>query len=104
MAEYTLEIKPPEKVELTITGTQSQQITLQPGKFNIIVFDYEGDYLIFEGKTTKAIASLKTISDVFWMILSLTSKGFECSPNEPKAMLEKVFFGNKTEKLKTENQ
>ena len=93
MAEYTLELNPPEKVDLTITGTASQQITLQPGKFNIIVFDYEGDYLIFEGTNVKAIASLKTISDVFWMILSLTSKGFECKPNEPKEMLEKVLLG-----------
>src|SRR3989344_9381435 len=93
MAEYTLEIKPPERVELTITGTASQQITLSPSKFNIVVFDYEGDYLIFEGKTVKAVASLKTISDVFWMILSLTSKGFECKPNEPKEMLEKVLLG-----------
>ena len=92
MAEYTIEIKPPEKVELTVTGTQSQQITLHPDKFNIVVFDYEGDYLIFEGSTIKAVAALKTISDVFWMILSLTSKGFECNPNEPKAMLEKIFF------------
>ena len=48
---------------------------------------------MFEGANVKAMASLKTISDAFWMILSLASKGFECKPNEPKEMLEKVLLG-----------
>lgn len=91
MAEFTMQITPPEKVDLTISGPQAQQITLEPTKVNTIVFDYEGDVLIFQGDRVRAIASLKTISDVFWMTLSLTSKGFEVSPNEPKEMFERIF-------------
>lgn len=91
MAEFMLTIRPPEKVDLTISGPQAQQIALDPTKATSVVFDYEGDVLIFQGDRVRAVASLKTISDVFWMILSLTSKGFDVTPNEPKEMLERIF-------------
>lgn len=90
MAEYTIKIKPPEKMDLTITGTDSQQLALNPNDFQQITVDYEGDTLIFHGKKINAVASLKCISDVFWMILSLTSKGFTIEPNEPLDILKKI--------------
>lgn len=93
MAEHSLEIKPPEDVVLMIVSKGGQQFELPAGKFTLITFNYEGDTLIFEGKTVKQIASLKTISDMFWMILSLTSKGFEIRPNEPLEILKKVIGG-----------
>lgn len=90
MAEYTIKMKPPERMDLTITGTDSQQLTLDPKEFQDITVDYDGDTLIFQGKKVNAVASLKCISDVFWMILSLTSKGFVIEPNEPLEILKKV--------------
>ncbi|VVB61015.1 Uncharacterised protein [uncultured archaeon] len=90
MADYTIEIKPPEKMELIITGPEGQQIELDPNKFQQITFDYDGDTLVFQGKKVSSVASLRCISDVFWMILSLTSKGFEIKPNEPIEILKKV--------------
>ncbi|RLG15267.1 MAG: hypothetical protein DRN71_01745 [Candidatus Nanohalarchaeota archaeon] len=90
MAEYTIKLKPPEQMDLTITGTESQQLKLNPKEFQQITVDYEGDTLIFQGKKINAVASLKCISDVFWMILSLTSKGFNVEPNEPLEMLKKL--------------
>lgn len=90
MAEYTVEIKPSEKVELTIAGATGQQIELKPGKWTRVTFDYEGEQLIFQGKKTQFAASLKTISDVFWMILALSAKGFQFRPNEPKDILKKI--------------
>lgn len=90
MSEYTVEIKPPEKVELTITGITGQQLELKPGKWNKVTFDYEGEQLIFQGKKIQFVASLKCISDMFWMILALTAKGFQFKPNEPKDILKKI--------------
>lgn len=90
MTEYTINIKPPEKIDLTITGSDSQQLKLEPNEFQQITLDYEGDTLIFHGKKVNAVASLKCISDVFWMILSLTSKGFNIEPNEPQEILRKI--------------
>lgn len=90
MAEYTIRIKPPEQMDLTITGSDSQQLKLEPKEFQQITVDYEGDTLIFQGKKINAVASLKCISDVFWMILSLTSKGFDIEPNEPQDILRKL--------------
>lgn len=90
MADYTVDIKPPEEVELVIAGPEGQQITLSANKFQQITFDYDGDTLVFQGKKVNAVASLRCISDVFWMILSLTSKGFEIKPNEPLEMLKKA--------------
>ncbi len=90
IADYTIEIKPPEKMELIITGPEGQQIELDPAKFQQITFDYDGDTLVFQGKKVSAVASLRCISDVFWMILSLTSKGFEIKPNEPLDILKKA--------------
>ena len=90
MAEYTIKLKPPEQMDLTITGTESQQLKLHPKEFHQITVDYDGDTLIFQGKKINAVASLKCISDVFWMILSLTSKGFKIEPNEPLEMLKKL--------------
>lgn len=90
MAEFTLEIRPPEKVELTVASAAGQQLILKPGKWNKVSFDYEGETLIFAGKKTQFVANLRSISDVFWMILALTSKGFEIRPNEPLNILKKV--------------
>ncbi len=90
MPDYTVEIKPPETLEVIISGSEGQQITLDSSKFQQITFDYDGDTLIFQGKTVQSVASLRCISDVFWMIVSLTSKGFEFRPNEPLEMLKKV--------------
>ncbi len=90
MAEYTIKLKPPEEMDLTITGTESQQLKLNPKEFQQIIIDYDGDTLIFQGKKINAVASLKCISDVFWMILSLTSKGFKIEPNEPLEILKKL--------------
>ena len=90
MSEYSVEIRPPEKMDLTITGAASQQITLKPGEFQKIIFDYDGDYLIFQGKKVNSVASLRCISDVFWMILSLSAKGFKFRPNEPLELLKKL--------------
>ncbi len=88
MADYTVNIKPPENVFLTIVGAEGQEIELKAGEFTQITFDYEGNTLIFEGKHTSFIASLKTISDVFWMILALSARGFEVKPNEPLDILK----------------
>ena len=90
MAEHTLEIKPPEDTTLVVVSKGGQQIDLPAGKFSLITFDYEGDTLIFESKNMKQIASLKTISDMFWMILALTTKGFEIRPNEPVEIIQKI--------------
>jgi len=90
MAEHSLEVKPPEDVTLMVVSKNGQQYELPAGKFTMITFNYEGDTLIFEGKSIKQIASLKTISDMFWMILALTAKGFEIRPNEPLDILQKV--------------
>ncbi len=90
MPEYTIKVKPPEEMSLTITGTESQQLKLNPKEFHQIIMDYDGDTLIFQGKKVNAVASLKCISDVFWMILSLTSKGFKIEPNEPVEILKKL--------------
>ncbi len=95
MAEHALQIKPPEDVVLVVMGKNGQQFELPAGKFTIVTFDYEGDTLVFEGKNIKQIATLKTISDMFWMILSLTSKGFEIKPNEPLEILKKVLGDGK---------
>ncbi len=100
MAEHALQIKPPEDVVLVVMGKSGQQFELPAGKFTLITFDYEGDTLIFEGKTIKQIATLKTISDMFWMILSLTAKGFEVKPNEPLEILKKVLNENTSQKKK----
>jgi len=101
MAEHALQIKPPEDIVLVVMGKAGQQFELPAGKFTLITFDYEGDTLIFEGKTIKQIATLKTISDMFWMILSLTAKGFEVKPNEPLEILKKVLSeGEKKEENK----
>ncbi len=83
MADYTINIMPPENIILTIVGESGQEINLPAGVFTEVTFDYEGNTLIFEGKHTSFIASLKTISDVFWMVLALTARGFEIKPNEP---------------------
>lgn len=90
MPDYTVEIKPPEKLDLIISGADGQQIALDPVKFQRITFDYDGDTLIFQGTKVQAVASLKCISDVFWMLISLTAKGFEFKPNEAVDMLKKV--------------
>lgn len=90
MPDYTVEIKPPETMEVIISGSEGQQIKLDSSKFQQITFDYDGDTLIFQGKAVQAVASLRCISDVFWMIMSLTSKGFEFKPNEPLEMLKKI--------------
>lgn len=90
MAEYTVEIKPPEKVELTIAGAGGQQLELKPGKWTRVTFDYEGEQLIFQGKKIQFVANLKTISDAFWMILALSAKGFQFRPNEPREILKKL--------------
>ncbi|MCK5234182.1 MAG: hypothetical protein KAJ91_05170 [Candidatus Aenigmarchaeota archaeon] len=90
MPDYTVEIKPPETMEVIISGSEGQQIKLDSSKFQQITFDYDGDTLIFQGKSVQAVASLRCISDVFWMIMSLTSKGFEFKPNEPLEMLKKI--------------
>ncbi len=90
MPDYTVEIKPPETMEVIISGSEGQQIKLDSSKFQQITFDYDGDTLIFQGKAVQAVASLRCISDVFWMITSLTSKGFEFKPNEPLEMLKKI--------------
>jgi len=90
MPDFTMEIKPPEPVELIISGPEGQEIELDPKKFQQITFDYDGDVLMFQGKKVNAVASLRCISDVFWMILSLTSKGFEIKPNEPLEILKKL--------------
>ncbi len=83
MPDYTVHIKPPENVSLTIVGAEGQELELKAGEFTQVTFDYEGSTLVFEGKHTSFIASLKTISDVFWMVLALTARGFEIKPNEP---------------------
>lgn len=90
MPDYSVEIKPPEKMEMIVSGADGQQITLDPAKFQRITFDYDGDTLIFQGTKVQAVASLKCISDVFWMMIALTSKGFEFRPNEAVEMLKKV--------------
>lgn len=95
MPDYTIEIKAPEKMDLTITGEVSQQLALDKGKFNQVTFDYDGDSLIFQGKKIQFVASLKCISDVFWMILSMAAKGFEVKPNEPRDILKKVLKSNR---------
>ncbi len=82
MPDYTINIKPPENVTLTIVGPNGQEMELKAGEFTQVTFDYEGCTLVFEGKHTSFIASLKTISDVFWMMLALTARGFEIKPNE----------------------
>ncbi len=92
MSEYTIKVKAPEKMDLTITGSESQQLTLDPKEFQQVTVDYDGDTLIFQGKKVNAVASLRCISDVFWMILSLTSKGFKIEPNEPAEILKKLKF------------
>lgn len=90
MPDFTFEIKPPEAVELTISGPEGQQIELDPKKFQQVTFDYDGDVLMFQGKKVNAVASLRCISDVFWMMLSLTAKGFEIKPNEPLEILKRL--------------
>ncbi len=90
MPDYTISIKPPENLYLTIVGAEGQELELKAGEFTQVTFDYEGTTLIFEGKHTSFIASLKTISDVFWMVLALTARGFEIKPNEPLDILKTV--------------
>lgn len=90
MPDYSVEVKPPEQIELTISGSDGQQITLEPSKFQRVTFDYDGDTLIFQGKKIQSVASLRCIADVFWMMISLTAKGFEFRPNEALDMLKKV--------------
>ncbi|MCK5474770.1 MAG: hypothetical protein KAI53_05170 [Candidatus Aenigmarchaeota archaeon] len=90
MAEYTITITAPEKVDLSIVSSDGQQLILSKGNPVQVTFDYEKDTLIFEGTTVKQIATLRTISDVFWMQLALTSKGFEITPNEPLEILKKL--------------
>ncbi len=90
MPDYTINIKPPENIYLTVVGTPGQQLELKAGEFTQVTFDYEGATLIFEGKHTYFVASLKTISDVFWMVLALTARGFEIKPNEPLDILKTV--------------
>ncbi len=90
MAEYTITITAPEKVDLSIVSADGQQLILSKGSPVQVTFDYEKDTLIFEGTTVKQIATLRTISDVFWMQLALTSKGFEITPNEPLEILKKL--------------
>lgn len=90
MPDYSVEVKPPEKMDLIVSGSDGQQITLDHSKFQRITFDYDGDTLVFQGAKVQAVASLKCISDVFWMLISLTSKGFEFRPNEAVEMLKKV--------------
>jgi len=40
-AGLTMEIKPPEPVELIISGPEGQEIELDPKKFQQITFDYD---------------------------------------------------------------
>jgi len=90
MPEYNVEIKAPEKVELTISSAAGAQIELKPGKWTKVTFDYDGEQLIFQGRKISFVANLQTISDVFWMILALSAKGFQFRPNEPKEILKKA--------------
>ena len=90
MAEYNVEVKAPVDVLLTVLSKQGQQIKLPKDKFVHLTLEYEGDTLLFDGENIKQIASLKSIGDVFWMILSLTSKGFEFRPNEPLDIIKKL--------------
>ena len=90
MAEYTITVTAPEKVDLSIVSAEGQQLILPKETPVQITFDYEKDTLIFEGATIKQIATLRTISDVFWMQLALTAKGFTITPNEPLEILKKL--------------
>ncbi len=90
MAEYHVEVKAPVDVLLTVVSKAGQQLSLPKDKFVHLTLEYEGDTLLFDGEGIKQIATLKSIGDVFWMILSLTSKGFEFKPNEPLEILKKL--------------
>ena len=90
MAEYHVEVKAPVDTLLTVISKEGQQLKLPKDKFVHLTLEYEGDTLLFDGDGVKQIATLKSIGDVFWMILSLTSKGFEFRPNEPLEILKKL--------------